>query len=122
VVADYAERLKAALERAGISARRLASLLAARTGNKADSERRSITKYQSGEERPDQERAALLAELLSAPELAEVPPVQARRQHRLRGLAEAVSRLELVVEELTARVEVLERQADDGSARQGQRR
>jgi transcriptional regulator with XRE-family HTH domain len=118
----YGQALRYALERSGISLRRLSVLLAERTGNKPDSERRALTKYQAGDEAPDQERAALLAELLTAPELAEVAPVQERRQRRLRGLVEAVDRLERVVEDLTGRVEALERRVGDESPQRARRR
>lgn len=117
----YGPMLRAAISRSDLSVRKLAALLAVRTGNKPDSERRAITKYQAGEEAPDPERASYLAELLKAPELAEVPPVPERRQQRLRGLAEAVERLERVVEDLLGRVELLERQAESGSSRPARR-
>jgi len=113
----YSDLLRAALERSGMSRRRFSALLAAESGNTRESEYRSIGKYLGGEV-PLPPRAAVLAVLLGAPELAMVPDGATRRGGRLAELEARVAELEELanrgfprLEQLVDRVEALEKPA-----------
>lgn len=90
----YGEQLGAAMKRLPISQRRLSFLLAEQTGNNQESERRSIGKYLKNEGAPEPDRAAILAVLLRAPELALVPDAVTRRRGRLAELEARIAVLE----------------------------
>jgi hypothetical protein len=83
----YTDKLREALDREGWSQGRLVRELAARTGNAVQSERSAVRGYLDGA-KPRPERAALIAEIVGVPDLAEV-------EHR-----SAAARLEARLEEL----------------------
>lgn len=91
---SYGERLKEAAKIQPGSLRKLSVLLAAKTGNKPESERRALGKYQSNAELPTPERGALLAVLTGEPSLALVPPSGERRRVRREELEERVGEIE----------------------------
>lgn len=87
---SYPDVLRAAISQT-TSRRQLSIRLAETTGNKQESEYRALGKYLSGEETPSKDRAAILAVLLQAPQVALVPEAQdGRRRYRLEELADAV--------------------------------
>lgn len=90
--APYANRLKAAIERSEMSVREVARRLSEETGNPIEDERPAIYRYMK-ETEPAPERAALLAAILSAPELEEVTPLAEKRRGRLAELEAQVERL-----------------------------
>lgn len=109
----YAERLKAALE-VGKAAgdgrpenkRQLAVAVAEYTGNKLDSERRSIYTYFDHTE-PDPDRAALLAVIMRDPSLALVQPQAEKRKARHEELEARVAQLEEIVNRLSPQMKSL---------------
>lgn len=103
---DYPEVLRAAMKNAAMSRNKLSYAVAAKTGNKRDSEYRALGKYLSGDEAPSQERAALLAVLLSDPAVA---IVSSHRRDRLAELGATVEKLERALGAVLDRVEALER-------------
>lgn len=118
---SYAETLRAAIDAAGSSRRKLSYALADKTGNKQTSEYRSLGKYMADAkpgkkpEIPDQDRAAVLAVELKEPRLAIVSPVADRRRGRQAELEARVAELEALanvvmpqLEELGGRVVALE--------------
>lgn len=117
----YADRLNAALERAGMSVRSLAGELAERFGGSVETNRRWVYKIKAGTE-PEARRAAALAEIFGDPQLANVRPTAERRRDRLGELEERVGRVEQRQE--IAFPEVLSRLADleEGLERLEQRR
>lgn len=110
-MAGYPELLRASIDNAKSSRRKLSFQLAEKTGNQQPSEYRALGKYLSGDEEPSRERAAVLAVLLSAPQLALVSGPQTRRQARLAELAATVDRLETALDGALARLEALEARA-----------
>lgn len=86
-VASWAELLRETMTARGISRRRLARMVAERTGNREDSERPAIYRYLKGM-LPEPERAALFAVILDEPRLADVPQEGERRRLRLAEVAE----------------------------------
>ena len=66
----YAQRLAEALERAHVTRRGLARLLAEREGGAVETKRRNVYKWLEDGTEPEPLRAGLLAVLLNAPELA----------------------------------------------------
>lgn len=114
---SYAELLRAAIDNAGTSRRKLSFVLAEETGNQQDSEYRAIGKYLAGEE-PSRERAAILAVLLGDPQLALVTPSGDRRsarraelEARVADLEEAAEQLSPYLKELGDRVTALEKRS-----------
>lgn len=89
----YADLLRAAMEEAGASRRKLSSAFAGKTGNQKESEYRALGKYLTGDE-PTPERAAILAVLLGEPRLALVTPAADRRTSRHAELEARVAELE----------------------------
>lgn len=89
---SYADRLKAAIKRSGISVREVAKRLADKTGNPLDDERSAIYRYMKKTE-PEPDRAAFLAAILSAPELEEVTPMAEKRRGRQAELEAEVAQL-----------------------------
>jgi hypothetical protein len=89
----YPDLLRAAIDAAGSSRRKLSFYLADMTGNKQTSEYRALGKYLSGEEIPSADRAAILAVALTEPRLALVADSRARRQGRLSELEGDLERL-----------------------------
>lgn len=89
---SYAVRLKAAITRSGLSTRQVAKQLAERTGNPLDDERSAVYRYLKTQE-PAPARARHFAEILDAPELADVRPANARRSRRAEALEAEVADL-----------------------------
>lgn len=89
---SYADRLKAAIDRGSISVREVARRLSEETGNPIDDERSAIYRYMKGPQ-PAADRAALLAEILGAPELEEITPLSEKRRGRLGELEAEVAAL-----------------------------
>lgn len=85
---EYAALLRSAIKDARSSRRKLSFALAAKTGNKQESDYRSLGKYLAGADQPKRERAAILAVLLNEPRLALVSDVGDRRHDRLAALEE----------------------------------
>lgn len=96
------------------SRRKLSFEMAAETGNRQESEYRSLGKYLEGKETPSPERGALLAVLLRRPELALVP--QTRRDRRAE-LAKTVEQIEIALGGALSRIEALEAHAQQGRRR-----
>lgn len=88
----YANRLKAAIDQSGMSVREIARRLSEKTGNPIEDERPAIYRYLK-ETEPAPDRAAFLAEILSAPELEEVTPLAEKRRGRLAALEDEVAAL-----------------------------
>lgn len=117
-LAPYRLRLEAAIERSPLSKRQVGARLAEREELKdAEAGRRQLYKYlDKGEPtEPEPERAAVLAVILDAPELALVQPQAERRQARRAELEARVADLEAIAEatspyvaEIAARVTALE--------------
>jgi hypothetical protein len=91
---SYGERLKEATKIQPGSRRKLSVLLAAKTGNKPESEWRALGKYQSNKDVPSPERGALLAVLTGEPSLALGPSSGERRRVRQEELEERVDEIE----------------------------
>lgn len=94
-VPPYSQRLADALDRAKISVRGLARLLADREGGATETKRRNIYKWLDEDVEPEPVRAGLLAILLNEPELAVLSPRRSagRLEDRLEALAVEVARL-----------------------------
>lgn len=106
---EYGTTLRNAIERTS-SRRKLSFQLAEHTGNKQESEYRSLGKYLRGEDFPSPEKAALMAVLLVDPRVA---LVERPRRDRL---AERLDKLEVRLAELEDRagkVEETQRQGVD---------
>lgn len=104
----YANRLAAALERAGVSRRGLARMLADREGGSVETKRRNVYKWLDEGVEPEPLRAGLLAILLNAPELAVLSPRRApgnRLEHRLEELATLAVENEAILQELRLAIE-----------------
>lgn len=85
----YSQRLAVALERAGITRRGLARLLAEHEGGQVETKRRNVYKWLEGESEPEPLRAGLLAILLNDPFLAIISP--AGRSSRLEQLVAVIA-------------------------------
>ena len=88
----YADILRAAVDESDLSVRGVAKALADRTGNSVEDERSALYRYLKTQQ-PAPDRARMLADILSRPELATVPPVGQRRAGRLRAIEEEVETL-----------------------------
>lgn len=107
----YANRLRAAIERADISVREVARRLSEATGNPLDDERSALYRYMK-ETEPASDRAVMLAAILEAPELAEVTPISEKRRGRQAELEAEVAQLreefDAFVKAATERMSALE--------------
>jgi hypothetical protein len=106
----YAGTLRAAIDAAETSRRRLSFRLAARKGTKQESEYRSLGRYLKGQEMPEPEQAAILAVELGEPLLALVTPVGERRRVRRATVETLVGQNTASIEALREAVQILLRQ------------
>lgn len=117
----YAALLKAAISRSGMSVRGIAKLLAERTGNDPEDERSALYRY-TKKQVPGADRAAHLAAILNAPELAAVTRTRRDRLGELEAeLAALREEHDSFVEGVTVRLAALEAAPAREVPRSGQR-